>query len=86
MPENANPDKLSLYVHGGSYVSGSCSDHRGFVSKFAKTCGYVNLVYTYRLAPEHPFPAALDDSVMVYKILLDKGYQPNRILVAGGGL
>jgi epsilon-lactone hydrolase len=79
-----------LYVHGGGYVSGSCNDHRGFVSKFAKYCGFSNLVYEYRLAPEHPFPAALDDSVKVYKWLIEKKFKAEDIVIAGesagGGL
>jgi len=90
IPEGCNPDKLILYVHGGGYVSGSCNDHRGFVSKFAKFTGYKSLVFEYRLAPEYPFPAALDDSVKIYKWLLSRGYHPKNILIAGesagGGL
>ena len=90
IPHGTNMEKVILYVHGGGYVSGSCNDHRGFVSKFAKSCGYTNLTYEYRLAPEHPFPAALDDSLKVYKWLLDKGYNPQNIVIsgesAGGGL
>lgn len=90
IPENSNPEKLILYVHGGGYVAGSCSDHRGFVSKFAKNTGVSNLVYEYRLAPEHPFPAAPDDSLKIYRWLLAEGYKPENILVAGesagGGL
>jgi len=90
VPENSNPEKLILYVHGGGYVSGSCSDHRGFVSKFAKNCGAITLIYEYRLAPEHPFPAAIDDSVIVYRSMLSSGYKPGNILIAGesagGGL
>jgi acetyl esterase/lipase len=82
--------KVILYVHGGGYVSGSCSDHRGFVSKFAKRCGIINLVYEYRLAPENPFPAALDDSVIIYQAILTKGISPENIVIAGesagGGL
>lgn len=90
IPEGANTDKTILYVHGGGYVSGSCNDHRGFVSKFALRCGFVTLQYEYRLAPEHPFPAALDDSVKVYQWLLDMGKKPENIVIAGesagGGL
>lgn len=89
-PIGSDPEKLILYVHGGGYVSGSCNDHRGFVSKFAKQTGITNLVYEYRLAPEHPFPAALDDSVMVYEWLLSSGYKTKNIIIAGesagGGL
>jgi epsilon-lactone hydrolase len=90
IPAEANSEKLIMYVHGGGYVSGSCSDHRGFVSKFAKFTGITNLVFEYRLAPENPFPAALDDSVKVYHWLLDAGYKPENIVIAGesagGGL
>ncbi len=90
IPEGSNKEKVILYAHGGGYVSGSCNDHRGFVSKFAKKCGYINLVYEYRLAPEHPFPAALDDSVNAYVWLLESGKKPEDIIIAGesagGGL
>lgn len=90
IPENSPTDKAILYVHGGGYVSGSCSDHRNFVSKFAKFTGVKCLMYEYRLAPEHPFPAALDDSVKMYNYLLDSGYKPENIIIAGesagGGL
>lgn len=90
IPKGADPDKVIFYVHGGGYVSGSCNDHRGFVSTFAKTCGVTNLVYEYRLAPDHPFPAAIDDSVKVYQSLLQWGIRPNNIIIAGesagGGL
>ena len=90
IPDGANGKDVIFYVHGGGYVSGSCNDHRGFVSKFAKSCGLTTLQYEYRLAPEHPFPAALNDSVAVYQWLLDKGFKPNNIVIAGesagGGL
>jgi acetyl esterase/lipase len=90
IPEGANSEKLIFYVHGGGYVSGSCSDHRAFVSKFAKNTGVTNLVYEYRLAPENPFPAALDDSIKVYQWILASGFKPENILIAGesagGGL
>lgn len=90
IPENTDEKKLILYVHGGGYVSGSCNDHRGFVSKFAKNVGITNLLYEYRLAPEHAFPAALDDSVKMYRWILSAGYLPENILIAGesagGGL
>lgn len=90
IPKGADPDKVILYVHGGGYVAGSCNDHRGFISKFAKNTHVTNLVYEYRLAPEYPYPAALDDSLTVYEWLLQSGYQPNHILIAGesagGGL
>ena len=90
IPQGTDAGKLVLYVHGGGYVSGSCSDHRGFVSKFAKYTGITNLIYEYRLAPENPFPAALNDSVQVYEWVLANGYKPKNIILAGesagGGL
>jgi acetyl esterase/lipase len=90
VPERALADKLILYMHGGGYVSGSCADHRGLVSKLAKNVGVTVLLFEYRLAPEFPFPAALDDSLTVYGWLISNGYNPRNILFAGesagGGL
>jgi epsilon-lactone hydrolase len=90
IPEGTNREKVILYVHGGGYVSGSCSDHRGFVSKFAKYTGVTNLVYEYRLARENAYPAALDDSIKIYQWLLTSGYKSENIIIAGesagGGL
>ncbi len=90
IPNDSPSDKVVLYVHGGGYVAGSCSDHRGFVSRFAERVGLKNFLYEYRLAPEFPFPAAIEDTVKVYKFLLNLGYQTENILIAGesagGGL
>lgn len=90
IPRGAPTDKVILYFHGGGYVSGSCSDHRGIISKFALFSGVTNLIFEYRLAPENPYPAAVDDSVLVYNWLLSNGNQPHNILFAGesagGGL
>ncbi len=90
IPENANSRYLILYIHGGGYVSGSCNDHRGFVSKFAKSCKVKTLQFEYRLAPENKFPAALEDSISIYKWLLKNGYESQNIIIAGesagGGL
>ena len=89
-PDDAASGKVILYVHGGGYVSGSCSDHRGFVARFAVNTGVVCLIFEYRLAPEHPFPAAVDDSVAMYQWLLGQGFAAEHILLAGesagGGL
>lgn len=90
VPAGTNPEKLIFYVHGGGYVSGSCSDHRSFVSKFAAFTGVTNLIFEYRLAPEHKFPAAVEDSVKVYRSVLESGFKPENIIIAGesagGGL
>lgn len=89
-PEGAAQDKIIMYVHGGGYVAGSCDDHRGFVTKFAKFTGVKTLIYEYGLAPENPYPAALDDSLKIYSYLLSSGYKPDNIIIAGesagGGL
>ncbi len=90
MPSAATKDKVIFFVHGGGYVSGSCSDHRIHVSKFVKGTNIGALLFEYRLAPEHTFPAALDDSVKAYQWLLAQGVLPSNIAFAGdsagGGL
>ncbi|MBW4933955.1 alpha/beta hydrolase [Marinobacter sp. F4206] len=79
-----------LYLHGGGYIIGSSSTHRGLTGHLAKTTGCQIITPDYRLAPEHPFPAALDDAEAVYTTLLEQGYKPEQIAVAGdsagGGL
>ena len=90
-PKNAGADDpVIFYTHGGGYVSGSCDDHRPFVAKIAHWSGLSVLQYEYRLAPEHPFPAAIEDTLTVYRWLLAQGFDPRRILImgesAGGGL
>ena len=89
-PSGATKDKAILYFHGGGYVVGSSKMHRGIVAKFVKGSGIGALVFDYRLAPEHPFPAALDDSVAAYRWLLAEGLSPANIAFigdsGGGGL
>lgn len=90
VPENAPDEKLIFYVHGGGYVSGSINDHRVIVSKVAKRTGITTLLYEYGVAPENPFPAALNDSLNVYLAILKKDFKPENIVMmgesAGGGL
>jgi monoterpene epsilon-lactone hydrolase len=90
LPVGAMTDKVILYTHGGGYVSGSCTDHRAMVAKLVKGSGIAALLFDYRLAPEHPFPAALDDTLAVYRWLLDQDVPPEHIVIvgesAGGGL
>lgn len=89
-PPGAAEGKVLLYLHGGAYVMGSCKSHRGMVTHIARDSGVNALLPEYRLAPEHPFSAGLDDCVAVYRSLLADGYQPHDIMVAGdsagGGL
>lgn len=90
VPAEAATGRLLLYWHGGAYLMGSCRSHRSFVSHIAKSSGVTALLAEYRLAPENPFPAAVDDAVNVYKALLGDGHRPDDIVVAGdsagGGL
>lgn len=89
-PSGADSTKLVLYVHGGGYVSGSCADHRAVVAGFAMRTGFACLTYEYRLAPEHPFPAAVEDSLAAYRGALEQGRGAADVLLAGesagGGL
>lgn len=83
IPEHPQKDKVLLYIHGGGFISGSCLTHRMHVAKFANKCQLKSLVFDYRLAPEHPFPAALDDCVRAYKWLLNQGIEAHNIIVGG---
>lgn len=89
-PAQAQQDKMILYFHGGGYVSGTCQSHRSITAKFVKGSQIRALLFEYRLAPEHPYPAALEDSLTVYRWLLDQGFAPSSIVFvgdsAGGGL
>lgn len=83
-------DKVMLYFHGGGYVLGSSKAHIPIVAKFVKGSGISALLFDYRLAPEHPFPDALNDSIKVYDWLLSQKISPANIVFvgdsAGGGL
>lgn len=87
---NAAADRVILYLHGGGYVMGSIDTHRELVARLSKAAQARVLALDYRLAPENPFPAAVDDSIAAYRWLLAQGYKPGRIVVAGdsagGGL
>ena len=82
--------RVLLYFHGGGYVSGSIHSHRYLMQNLSRASGIRTLGINYRLAPEHPFPAAIDDAVSCYRWLLAEGYKPNDIAIggdsAGGGL
>ncbi|OZF26102.1 alpha/beta hydrolase [Rhodococcus sp. 14-2483-1-2] len=72
-----------LYLHGSAYAICSARTHRGLASRLSRESGVPVFVVDYRLAPEHPFPAAANDVERAYRWLLEQGYEPGRIAVAG---
>ena len=86
----ADRDRVILFLHGGGYVSGSLESHRHAVAQAGREAGTRTLALAYRLAPEHPFPTALGDALAGYRFLLESGFAPGRIALAGesagGGL
>jgi epsilon-lactone hydrolase len=86
----ADRDSAVLYLHGGGYVIGSLDSHRHMVAEIGRACAARTLAIDYRMAPEHPFPAAVQDALAAYRCLLDSGIRPARICIAGdsagGGL
>jgi epsilon-lactone hydrolase len=89
-PPNAAPGRSILYFFGGGFVLGTPATRRKTAGHLALAAEARVLVPTYRLAPEHPFPAGLDDAVRAYQFLLDHGVEPSKTVVsgdsAGGGL
>jgi acetyl esterase/lipase len=79
-----------LFLHGGGYCSGSLVSHRTMAAEAGRAAGVPTLAVDYRLAPEHPFPAAIDDAATAWEWLLAEGHRPEEIIVggdsAGGGL
>jgi phosphinothricin tripeptide acetyl hydrolase len=89
-PPSAEPGRVVLYLHGGGYVIGSPRSHRHLAAAIATAAGASALLLDYRLAPEHPYPAAVEDATAAYRWLLDQAIAPERIVIAGdsagGGL
>jgi epsilon-lactone hydrolase len=86
----ADPNRVLMFLHGGGYISGSIDSHRHMVAEAGRQARARTFAVGYRLAPEHPFPAALDDAVAAYRYLLSSGIAPGCIALAGesagGGL
>jgi acetyl esterase/lipase len=88
--KHARRDAVLLYLHGGGYVLGSSKSHRHIVAALSAASGMSVFAADYQLAPEHPFPAAVEDGLAAYKGLLDPGIDPSKVAIAGdsagGGL
>lgn len=89
-PPSHDPERTVLYLHGGGYVMGGFASHRKLAAAIAVASSSRVWLPDYRLAPEHPFPAALKDAMAVYSRLLSQGQDPSQLFVAGdsagGGL
>jgi epsilon-lactone hydrolase len=89
-PKNVDTEHAMLYLHGGGYTICSPATHRSLAGRIAKRTHAYTLVPDYRLAPEHPFPAALEDTISAWEWLLAQGYREENISLggdsAGGGL
>ncbi|MEN9316026.1 MAG: hypothetical protein RIS35_2419 [Pseudomonadota bacterium] len=85
-----DPDRGMLLLHGGGYVIGSIATHRRLAYDLSSACAARVLVIDYRLAPEHPFPAAVEDAAAAWRWLLAQGFRPDALSIvgdsAGGGL
>ena len=87
---NAAPERVVLYLHGGGFVMASVNTHRGLMGRISRAAGVRVLGLDYRLAPEHQFPSALEDTIAAYAWLIAQGVSASRIVIAGdsagGGL
>ena len=90
LEDTDDSDAVLLYLHGGAYVVGTAFGYRSLAAGVARAAGTALFAPEYRLAPEHPYPAAIDDALAAYRGLLAEGYTPGQIVVAGdsagGGL
>jgi acetyl esterase/lipase len=90
IPEEVQDHRVILYLHGGGYVAGSPETHRNIVARLCEASAARGLLVDYRLAPEHKFPAAVEDALDAYQWLLGQGIDPKGIAIAGdasgGGL
>lgn len=82
-PRGADISRALLYHHGGGHVFGSALSHRHLVSRLAAAAGVVAFNMDYRLAPEHPYPAGLDDALATYRYVLDQGFAADHLILGG---
>ena len=80
---NLYPHHCILYAHGGGYICGGLGYARILAAKLALATGITTYSFDYRLAPEHPYPAAIKDGLRVWRYLTEEGYQPDKVFAAG---
>ena len=85
IPKGAAASHCMLYLHGGGYVMGSARSHRAMAARIAKASGVRVFLLEYRLAPESPSPAALQDALRAFRWLTQQRYRPRNIALAGDG-
>jgi acetyl esterase/lipase len=89
-PQNADASRAIFWLHGGGYCIGGCASHRGWAARMAEAAAATAYTVDYRLAPEHPYPAAVDDALAAWRAFLAAGHDPKRTVIggdsAGGGL
>jgi acetyl esterase/lipase len=83
IPDGALADRAILYIHGGAWMMGSGNTHRSMVSRIAYASGIRALLINYRLAPEYPFPAGLEDCIAAYDWLRQSGFATDHTIIAG---
>lgn len=83
IPSGISSSHVILYLHGGAFVMGLNNSHRAFAARLAAASGAQALLINYSLAPEHPFPAALDDAIAVYRWLLQSKRSSQQIVMVG---
>jgi acetyl esterase/lipase len=88
--QGVRQDRVVVYYHGGGYCMGSLNTHRGHTARISRLANLRVLSVDYRLGPEHPHPAAVEDAVAAYQFVLDQGIEPGHVALAGdsagGGL
>src|SRR5262249_34593673 len=79
----SDPSRVLMYFHGGGYCFGSILSHRRLVTEAGRAAGFRTLALAYRLAPEHPFPAAYDDALTAWRFLRNQGIPAAHIAIGG---
>src|SRR5262245_54804459 len=78
--DGVSSERVIFYLHGGAYLFGSCNTHRDIAARLSAASGARTLLIEYRLAPENPFPAAIEDATAAYRWLLKSGIRPENIV------